>query len=355
PDDFTLYDVAKPKEISITANLLDLADENIKAENLFTVTHVVIHPEYNPLNTTSTDSNGFKMLETTAYQSDIALLYLDRDLSNTPIKLPDSSIYSELLALEDEWDPATRKENVTVAGWGDGEIGNSVPLVRTSIALLPLSECYTRLETAETLPKYIASSVDVTKLCTLPSEIIPVGDQLYGNGACVGDTGGPLLFERFNSDTGMNEVIQVGIISASPIINSVCSSATLPTWYTNVNTYLEWIDSYTSEALPPEEVIIKPDFMTADDQSQTDGSDGTDNTDSGSGGDNTTDGSTVVDECENNLTVVIDGVETVLGCDTTASTTASTDNGSGGGGLGMVGLMMLAFIRLFRQVSSLRH
>ncbi|WP_368074897.1 trypsin-like serine protease [Vibrio natriegens] len=74
PDVFTLYDVAKPKEISVTAGKADLS--LVEISDIYKVTHVVIHPDYYPEQSVtvetidSTDNSGeteVMVLESTAY------------------------------------------------------------------------------------------------------------------------------------------------------------------------------------------------------------------------------------------------------------------------------------------------
>ncbi|MGY0615326.1 S1 family peptidase [Vibrio sp. FJH11] len=320
PDVFTLYDVAKPKEISVTAGKADLSQ--VEISDIYKVTHVVIHPDYYPVNSVTTDEIGLTVLESTAYQNDLALLYVERDFPASlvgTVSLGDSDSDIRLSNLVDEWDSADPKPNVKVAGWGtDGGV-----LLDTDVSYYPVPLCYERLESAEDLPKYISSPLDLTKLCTLPTAIVGgSGDNIYGNGACVGDTGGPLLLSNAEG-TGFT---QVGIISAGPIINSVCSSITLPTWYTNVSYYTEWIDSYISSDEPPEAVITKPDFLVIaeeDDDTATDEE-----------GDSVTDDEevTVTEECETS----IEGDYVIFGCDDSAD--------SSGGSLDYMYLLLMTLL-----------
>lgn len=332
PEYFTLYDVAKPKEISVTVGQRDLM--TVGVADVFNVTHVVIHPDYHPLTTTSKDyptdesgdENTIEELVTTAYQNDIALLYVERAIPITPnIELVDSEAYQKLMALDEEWNPAAPVPNVMVAGWGTGET-NTV-LKQTSISYLPIEVCFERLESAEDLPKYIASPFDDTKLCTLPTEYKPVGDNIYGNGACVGDTGGPLLYQA----DGVSFL--VGIISAGPIINSVCSSVTLPTWYTNVNTYLDWLSGYLSAPQPPEEVVSKPKFILLQEESD----DATDTGDESETGDNEDDSSVNDKQCDSNGDFVIGSSEGTFAC----------ESGESGGAINWLYALLLVLSRRF--------
>ncbi|MGR5538166.1 S1 family peptidase [Vibrio campbellii] len=330
PEDFTLYDVAKPKEISVTVGQRDL--NAVEIADIFNVTHVVIHPDYHPLMTTSKDyptddsadgsadesmdesgdgNTSEEQLVTTAYQNDIALLYVERPIPITPnIELVDSEVYQKLMAMNEEWDPATRVANLTVAGWGTGE--DETKLQQTVVSYLPIEACYERLESAEDLPKYIASPFDASKLCTLPAERDIIGDNIYGNGACVGDTGGPLLYQADDQN------FLVGIISAGPIINSVCSSVTLPTWYTNVNTYLDWLSGYLSAPQPPKEVVSKPNFILLQEEESEDATDTEGDSDTEAGG-NEDDSSVNDEQCDSDGNFVIGSTEGTFACESEES------------------------------------
>ncbi|MDF4820675.1 trypsin-like serine protease, partial [Vibrio parahaemolyticus] len=76
-DVFTNYDVAKPKEISVTVGKADL--NKVDISDIYKVTHVVIHPDYYPISSTTTNEAGLTVVESTAYQNDLALLYVERD------------------------------------------------------------------------------------------------------------------------------------------------------------------------------------------------------------------------------------------------------------------------------------
>lgn len=159
------------------------------------------------------------------------------------------------------------------------------------------------------------------------------GDNIYGNGACEGDTGGPLLIvidDKF---------YQVGIISASPIINSVCSSITLPTWYTNVSYFSNWIDSFITGTEPPELVVTKPDFLVnPDEEDQSDGS--SDDGDTPTGEEDITDTS----QCDNPSQINIGGEETDFGC----------NDGSSGGATGHAYLWAMLLLMWLRRKPFLK-
>ncbi|MFW1331901.1 trypsin-like serine protease, partial [Vibrio parahaemolyticus] len=60
-DVFTNYDVAKPKEISVTVGKADL--DKVDISDIYKVTHVVIHPDYYPISSTTTNEAGLTVVE----------------------------------------------------------------------------------------------------------------------------------------------------------------------------------------------------------------------------------------------------------------------------------------------------
>ncbi len=348
-DVFTLYDVAKPKEIAITVGKYYQSSEkydlsNVDISDIYKVTHVVIHPDYYPEQSVSveiiesTDNTGeteVMVLESTAYQNDLALLYVERAFPSSVVdivSLGDSVSDTALSDLEDMWDSSDPKPNVKVAGWGTGE--DDTIMRETDVSFYPMPLCYERLESAEEMPIYLESPVDPTKLCTLPTQSLPLGDNIYGNGACVGDTGGPLLLPNIDGSA----FTQVGIISAGPIINSVCSSVTLPTWYTNVSYYREWIDSYIDSNEPPEVVITKPDFLIVPEETE----DGEDTVTEGEEGETVTEteDEEVIEDEECNTS--IEG-QYVVFCDD------DEDDDSSGGSLGYMYLSLMLLLAASRR------
>ncbi|EOA6594921.1 TPA: serine protease [Vibrio vulnificus] len=306
PESFTNYDIVALKEVSLRAGILDLFQSELS--HRYSFTHVVIHPDYMPLRTTKQTAQGEELVST-AYQHDVALLRVERDLPATPVTLVDSVSYQDFVTKTtkawEDWenrDPANTPRDVKVLGWGSDSplspiIDNTTPILlkETEIVMMPISDCFNHLEADQTLPSYIASSGDLTKLCTLPNQEFHAGDKSYGNGACLGDSGGPLVWTD-----GVGNQFQVGIISASPLINTVCSSVTYPTWYTNVVTYLDWISAYTDSATPPDQQITKPTFMTTASQETPD--------------DNTTESGGQSNECSSNTSASVGGGEVGLGC-----------------------------------------
>ncbi|EKK9985890.1 serine protease [Vibrio vulnificus] len=318
-ESFTKYEIVALKEVSIRAGILDLFQSQV--EHIYDVSHVVIHPDYMPLQSTKQTEQGEELVST-AYQHDLALIRVKRDLPATPVTLINTTSYQDFLTEVAKWDDATRDENALVLGWGSDvpnapsvdtppPIPEEILLKQADIAMVPIAECFDMLEQANTLPLYIASSADVTKLCTLPKQLIHIKNETYGHGACLGDSGGPLVW----SDSAGNP-FQVGIISASPLINTVCSSVTYPTWYTNVVTYLDWISSYTDAVNPPTQQITKPTFMTSA------------TTESPS------EGTQPSGQCNSNTSASVGGGEVALGCAESESS----------GSLGWLSLLSLLFL-----------
>ncbi|WP_052319144.1 S1 family peptidase [Vibrio sinaloensis] len=319
-ENITNYEVALPIELSISHGAADLTDTD--EVEIVRVTHVIIHPDYYPL---SSDN-------TTAFQNDIALLYLETDLPITKFAtLVDSNSYANLLDLEEVWDVDLRPSNLTLAGWGLSSIDSDTPdyeLLETDAAFNPIQDCFVRVEAGREVPRYVSSSDDPTKLCSMPtiSLSLPAEERKYGNGACVYDGGGPLIYGN----------IQVGVISASPVSNTICSSWTIPAWYTNINHYLDWISSYTDDSQPPTQAVTKPSFLTANTTPEPD--DSPDDTNSPDEVESDTSAN-----CSGTANVGVGGGTAQLGCDSSSS---------GGGGLG--GLSMLALITLMvrRRISG---
>lgn len=319
-ENITNYEVALPIELSISHGAADLTDTD--EIEFVRVTHVVIHPDYYPLSSNTT----------TAYQNDIALLYLETDLPISQFAtLVDSDSYANLLALEEVWDIDLRPSNLTLAGWGRASIDSDIldyQLLETDAAFNPMSVCFARLEAGREEPRYVSSADDPTKLCSMPtiSLSLPAEERKYGNGACVYDGGGPLFYGN----------IQVGVISASPVSNTICSSWTIPAWYTNINHYLDWIASYTDDPQPPTQAVIKPSFLTTITTPEPD--DSPDDTNSPDEVESDTSAN-----CSGTANVGVGGGTAQLGCDSSSS---------GGGGLGGLSILALITLLVRRRLSG---
>ena len=58
-----------------------------------------------------------------------------------------------------------------------------------------------------------------------------------GKDSCTGDSGGPIILRELTDDP----YVQIGIVSFS--VGNECGAKNLPGVYTNVESYLDWIDS----------------------------------------------------------------------------------------------------------------
>ncbi len=265
------YYVTPPGELAITARTHDLNDTNI--DNYYPVSHVVVHPKYTRIAIAQVESNGDINPIQTALDSDIALLYLTRPVSN--VNLAELATKEEMIDIEarltadwdDNYQTNQRTANVQVFGWGatTPAAGDASTTLRTtSIAFLPIDKCYERLEISSSFPGAINSRGNATKICTLPTinDVLEEGSSTqYGNSACNGDSGGPLL----DIATGK----QIGIVSGTPLILPSCGSLTIPSFYTKVSQYYDWVQSYTTADTPPSRYIIAPDFITKIQQGNT--------------------------------------------------------------------------------------
>ncbi len=266
------YYVSAPGELAITARAYDLNDTTI--ENYYSVSHVVVHPKYTPFARAKIESDGSVTPVQTALDSDIALLYLDRPVSN--VSTADLATEEEMTDIEArlaaDWDENyetnQRTSNVQVFGWGLTDPTSeeaSTTLKTTSIAFLPIDKCYERLESGTTFPVAINSRENTTKICTLPTinDVLEENDSTqYGNSACNGDSGGPLI----DIATGK----QIGIVSGGPIITPSCGSLTIPIYYTKVSQYYNWVQSYVTAGSAPDSYIIAPEFIAQTREDNTD-------------------------------------------------------------------------------------
>ncbi len=266
------YYVTQPGQLAITARTYDL--HNTTIDNYYSVSHVVVHPNYTRIAKAKVESNGDINPIQTALDSDIALLYLTRPVSN--VSLADLVTKEEMIDIEArlaaDWDDnyATnqRTANVQVFGWGATTPmaeDASATLRTTSMGFLPIDKCYERLEVGRSFPGAINSPENATKICTLPTinDVLEESSSTqYGNSACNGDSGGPLL----DVATGK----QIGIVSGTPLILPSCGSLTIPSFYTKVSHYYDWIQSYITADTPPSHYIIAPEFITEIEEGNTD-------------------------------------------------------------------------------------
>nr|WP_319536279.1 trypsin-like serine protease [uncultured Vibrio sp.] len=266
------YYVTQPGELTVTAKVYDLNDTSI--DNYYAVSHVVVHPKYTRIAKAEIGSDGDSKPIQTALDSDIALLYLTRPVSNATLaKLATKDdmvdIEARLVAdWNDNYETNQRTENVQVFGWGATRPmadESSKTLKKTAIGFLPIDKCYERLEIGSSFPGTIDSRNNVTKICTLPTfnTVLEENSRTqYGNSACKGDSGGPLL------DIAIGK--QIGIVSGAPLILPTCGSLTIPSFYTKVSQYYDWVQSYITADSPPNSYIVAPEFITEIEYGNTD-------------------------------------------------------------------------------------
>ncbi|EGU6977322.1 trypsin-like serine protease [Vibrio parahaemolyticus] len=257
------YYVTQPGELSITARVHNLHDTSI--DNYYTVSHVVVHPNYTRISKADVDSKGNVKPIQTALDNDIALLYLTRPV--TGVNVADLATKEDMISIEarlaadwnDNYDTNQRTENVQVYGWGTTTpmASEASPLLQTTqIGFLPIDKCYDRLEIGNSYPGLINSRTNATKICTVPTFnriLEPSSSTQYGNSACKGDSGGPLL----DIATGK----QIGVVSGGPLVLPTCGSLTIPSFYTKVSNYYDWVQSYITADTPPNRYITEPNFI----------------------------------------------------------------------------------------------
>ncbi|WP_318497858.1 S1 family peptidase [Photobacterium leiognathi] len=254
--------VIAPSDITVTTGLVDNATADIK--DIYSATHVVVHPDYNPLIILEISSSNGVNLETeivnTALDNDVALIRVNRDFNGVgKVKLASTSAAVELDdKLRGQWNDKNLPENVKVQGWGstttDGssESASSI-LLETKLASFPIDKCYERFESQDPEGIFIDSPSNTTKLCTLPArKLEDLG--LVGPDTCKGDSGGPLLTQDNDSNW-----VQIGIVSGGSAGEPQCGSLTRPTFYARVGTYYEWITE--SVKTVPESAITLPAFL----------------------------------------------------------------------------------------------
>ncbi|MFN1534203.1 MULTISPECIES: trypsin-like serine protease [Vibrio harveyi group] len=257
------YYVTPPGELSVNANVYDLNTAGL--DNFYPVSHVVVHPDYTRISKADIDSSGNVKPIQTGLDSDIALLYLTRPVANA--RFADLANKTEMENIEarlaadwnDNYLTNQRVENVQVFGWGttQPDASESSDTLKTTIStFLPIDKCYERLEIGSSFPGIIDSRENLTKICTLPTrnEVLDLeSNTQYGNSACKGDSGGPLI----DVATGK----QIGIVSGAPLILPTCGSLTIPSFYTKVSQYHDWVQSYITADAPPNSYIIEPNFI----------------------------------------------------------------------------------------------
>lgn len=340
------FQVLPPSQLNVMAGSTYAPIED--PATLYTVSHVVVHPEYtpNPVVKIVTQPDGTETVDviSTALNHDVALLRVDREIAATipAVRLADSQKADELdLRLGQQWSESTRPENTQVSGWGstqtDGS-GMSDRLLKTDLAFVPMDECFKKLELGNELNFILESPLNRTKICTLPPEVIRDSEgssQEYGADSCKGDSGGPLRAQDQQGDW-----YQLGIVSGGPVGKLSCGSLARPSFYTRVGTYYDWITQQLGTI--PEHPVTAPDVMTGDAGSGDDGGDGS--------GDPVPDG-TPKEQEPADLTKCNGAVETIAHTNCNLSG-ADAGSFSWQGVLGLVVLMMARWRRVAACLSG---
>lgn len=191
----------------------------------FTIEDITVHQQY----------NNEKL------QNDIALIKVRRQISFTGSYYPFLKLqvipkfleYIKPICLPFERNLEVKdlaKQKLTISGWGKtnaANLGGSTNLQFTSVTVWNHTAC----------------------MKSVPPEVQPIRNtQICANGpakedACKGDSGGPLV--NATSDTGGDlRYFQLGIVSFASSLT--CGDPNLPTVYTRVDKYLQWIEENIS-------------------------------------------------------------------------------------------------------------
>ncbi len=191
-------DLDKLSDMDVAVGVYDLS--GVKPEQRIPLSSIIIHPGYNP--------------ET--IDNDIALLRLARSSAAPTVTLVDPVTMNSL----DGYMP------LTVVGWGadadpDGPVGPRFPytLWEAEVDYIVPDICSDLLE----------GELTGNMLC---AGVVTNGAVTGGRDSCVGDSGGPLLYE-YNSS-----LYQVGIVSWG----LGCALPDKPGVYTRVANYGDWIN-----------------------------------------------------------------------------------------------------------------
>ncbi|MGF1687928.1 serine protease [Photobacterium japonica] len=281
------YFVIQPHHLNVAVGSATLSLPSVS--NLYSVSHVVVHPDYAPDGEFEKDYNGEITVKRTGLYSDIALLRVHRAFpadSVTPITLATSEVADEIDArLSAEWNAANRVKNTSVSGWGAVDVGaTEIPnrLQTAELTHLPIADCFELIEKGNTVHGIIESPFDVTKICSMspeirddivivepdpetdedgnPVETDPIYTGDYGADSCKGDSGGPLRAQDANGNW-----VQIGIVSGGVVGTPICGSVSRPSFYTRVGTYNAWVQKTIANV--PSSPITEPNFI-ADDKSE---------------------------------------------------------------------------------------
>jgi secreted trypsin-like serine protease len=185
-----------PEHVAVLAGSSNVAEGG----TIHFVTEIIIHPRYN---------NAIKA-------NDIALLILDNSYVDNFIRL-------DLLGQSD----LATGQSYRIVGWGYSDLSQTISdvLLTTSVNILNITSC----------------SAPYGSFITNSSHICAAGPRLpntnpyhfTSDGACRGDSGGPL----FRATNG--EVLQVGIIAGG----GPCGDYRYPGIYTRITTHRDWLIS----------------------------------------------------------------------------------------------------------------
>jgi lysyl endopeptidase len=172
------------------------------------VSRVIKHSAYNPA----------------SLDSDIALLELA-----SPATL--GSAVSVVRPVTPDIEPSLVKDGqmATVTGWGATFIGGGVStsnLMQADVPILTSSTC-----------AVLSSSLGIG----VTNNMICAGYQSIVRGACTGDSGGPLVVRQLDGRFILSGVVSHG--------SSTCIQEDIPTRYTRVANYMNWLQTHTGTNL----------------------------------------------------------------------------------------------------------
>ncbi|MFN3714486.1 MAG: S1 family serine peptidase [Alcanivoracaceae bacterium] len=192
---------------------------------------LLIHPDYTP-----------RFNE----DSDIALIQLTEKVPFTTVSLANGAIMSQLDT------SSLRDDVVSVIGWGiyDDEFFDPANASDGSQPRLLQQATLDYLPITNNSCRNAWGSGQVTMNMVCAWEPNPGPDRPFGQDACFGDSGGPLLLP---DQTALSSGIIRGdwLIGATSFGSATCSSNTRPGVYTRVANYARWIESSTAAAGDP--------------------------------------------------------------------------------------------------------